>query len=139
MIQKHISQYFEPVRGLLGLHPERVDLAFINSVLKSNGCPEGQIDSVVNGVMTELMVDNIAPVDCSVRTFGRDGNEVQDTRVNPTKAQLTDWLTKKRFAGLETERVEKLIDFLLQKSVLEEINGRLYRKMLPPKGMPVAL
>lgn len=137
---KHISQYFEPVRGFLGTHPEeRVSVAVINRVLKNKGCPDEWIDSVVNGVIAELLVNNIAPMENSVQTFDRDGNEMPDVRISPTRTELIDILTQKQFCDLETDRAERLIDFLIQKSVLKESGGQLYRGVLPPRGLPIQL
>lgn len=54
---KHISHYFAFIENLLGEGSSSIEV--MQKILKENGCPEEQIDPVINGHLCQLIQDNI--------------------------------------------------------------------------------
>ena len=123
----HPSHFFEPVEGFIKMNPGKVQVAVLNGLVRNAGCPEYEIDAVVNGAIADIIQNIIAPKQRIVKVTDVYGNIIPDNRVNPTKDELVDSIIEK-FEGITCQRATQLIDFLLQNGVLtsDSATDKLY-------------
>lgn len=139
MHYKHPSQYFDNVEMFIKAHPDHAPLAMLMAAVRSNGCPEEQIDSVVNGAIAQELNLTITPKEQTV-TVSKDGN-VFDTwkEYNPTYEELINDAVN-RFNDLPVERAKAIVNALLNKQAITVYpDGKIYRTMVLLPHMPLTL
>jgi len=115
----HPSHFFEPIEGFIHANPGAIQLAVLNRLATSHGCPEDLVDQVANGAIADLLQACIAPRVKSVTITDRQGNALPDNRINPTREELAATITR-QFEGYSLERANKLINYLVSKGALVE-------------------
>jgi hypothetical protein len=124
---KHPSQYFDNVEMFIKAHPDHAPLAMLMAAVRNNGCPEEQIDAVVNGAIAQELNMTITPQEQTI-TVSKDGH-VFDARkeYNPTYEGLINDVVN-RFNDLPVERAKAIIDALLIKQAITVYSdGKIYR------------
>lgn len=127
---KHPSQYFDNIEMFIKAHSDHAPLAMLRDAVRSNGCPEDQIDAVVNGAIAQELNLIITPKEQTV-TVSREGH-VFDTRkeYNPTYEELIADVVN-RFNDLPDERAKAIVDALLSKQAITLYHdGKIYRTMV---------
>ena len=120
-------------------HPDHAPLAMLMAVVRSNGCPEEQIDAVVNGAIAQELNLSITPKEQTV-TVSKEGR-LYDTwkEYNPTYEKLIKDVVE-RFNDLPVERAKAIVDALMRKGVLTVYpDGRIYRTMALVPRCPLPL
>lgn len=136
---KHPSQYFDNVEMFIKAHPDHAPLAMLMAAVRSNGCPEEQIDAVVNGAIAQELNLSITPKEQTV-TVSKEGR-LYDTwkEYNPTYEKLIKDVVE-RFNDLPVERAKAIVDALMRKGVLTVYpDGRIYRTMALVPRCPLPL
>ncbi|MBQ1328432.1 MAG: hypothetical protein IIY49_10410 [Eubacterium sp.] len=136
----HPSHFFEPVEGFIRTHPGVCQVAVLNQLALNAGCPTEDVDSIVNGVLSDLLQISIAPQNKNLSVINPIGLQEPDTRINPTIDELVEILIK-QFEGITKERASKLIDFLINKGVFEcdPTSGMLFLKTRLRNRLPISL
>ena len=115
----HPSHFFEPIEGFIHANPGAIQLAVLNRLATSHGCPDNLVDQVVNGAIADLLQACIAPKDKNVVVVDRQGNTIPDNRISPTREELANTISR-QFEGYSSDRAYKLIDYLVSKGALVE-------------------
>lgn len=129
----HPSHYFEIIERFIYLHEEKCPIAVLKKLAIDRGCPNEIADQVINGAIVDYLMNYIAPKDKNI-TIVQHGLEVTNDHKNPTITELMSFMTKDRFTDLSIERAEKLISYLIEKSVLTvDYDGRLFliKRLMP--------
>lgn len=122
------SLYFDAVERFMYTTSHNCSIAVLNNIAENNGCAENLVDQVINGVVVDFVMNLIASSNKSNKFTDAKENEVSDYRINPTYKKLMDILTKEKFSDLSIGRAEKIIGYLVQKTVLTiDDNGTLYK------------
>ena len=115
----HPSHFFEPIEGFIHSHTGVIQVAVLNRLATSHGCPEDLVDQVVNGAIADLIQACIAPMNKSVAITDWQGNTMPDNRISPTREELVNTISK-QFEGYSLDRANKLLNYLFEKGALTE-------------------
>ena len=102
------SHYFSKVEGFLSVNKPPYDLAILNGLVIAAGCPENVVDSIVNGVIAEVIFSNIP-------------KRVQTLSTPAPKAQTVDELTSavtKTF-NVSIERAQSILQKMIKDVAIE--------------------
>lgn len=128
MCNTNIPIFFDAVEQFMYITPCNCSVAVMNKIAKNRGCADILVDQVINGVIVDFVMNIIAPKNKRTKVLNVNGNEVPDTRINPTYCELMDILTKEKFSDLPINRAEKIIGYLVQKAALIiDDKGFLYK------------
>ena len=130
MIKRNYSLYFDNVEQYIALHPDHAPLAMLMAAVRSNGCPEEDIDSVVNGAIAQVINLSVTPPELSV-TISKDGQDYpQMAPYNPTYEELIADVVV-RFDDLGYDRAKGIVDALIRKQALSVYpDEKVYRTMV---------
>lgn len=139
MTRVNYSLYFDNVERFISLHPDHAPLAMLMAAVRNNGCPEEQIDSVVNSAIAQVINLAVAPPEITVTTSKDDQEYPKMETYNPSYEELIND-TISRFDDLGYERARGIVNALIQKGALTVYDdGLIYRtKVLIPR-MPLAI
>ena len=134
------SHYFEPVERFMYTHLDSCPISVLNNMALTAGCPEDQVDSVINGVFSDLIQNIISPRNKTVTITDPSGNDVPNKIFNPTRDELIDGLLK-QFEGLTEERATGLVEYLINRGVLEcePITDKLFMRTYLAKSQQITL
>lgn len=132
----HPSRYFEIVERFIYSHENKCSIAVLKNWAIGKGCPNEFVDQVINGVIVDYLMNDIAPKERNTTIILQEFEDT-DNYKNPTVAELMSFMTKDRFTDLGIERAEKLISYLIEKSALTvDYDGRLFlTKRLMPRQL----
>lgn len=139
MTKVNYSLYFDNVERFISLHPDHAPLAMLMAAVRSNGCPEDQIDIIVNGAIAQVINLTVTPPEISV-TVSKNGQDYPKMEpYNPSYEELINDVVS-RFDDLGNERAKGIVDALIHKGAITvHANGLIYRtKVLIPR-MPLAI
>ena len=136
---KNLSLYFDNIEQFIALHPDHAPLAMLMAAVCSNGCPDEYIDSVVNGVIAQVINLAVTPPETTM-TISKDGqNYPQMEPYNPTYEELIADVVA-RFDDLGYDRAKGIVDALIRKQALSVYqDGKVYRTMVLVPRMPLSL
>lgn len=139
MTQKNPSLYFENTEMFIQRHPDKAPLAELMNAIKSNGCPDKDVDSIVNGAIVQELNRKVTPQNPTVSVY-QNGQKMPTVEpYNPTYEELISD-TASRFEGLESARAKGIVDYLIRKKALTIYpDGKLYRTMALLPRMPIVL
>ena len=129
MIQKNPSLYFENTERFMQEHPSNAPLAELENMVKNNGCPDKDVDSIVNGAIVQELNRKVTPKEPSVSVY-HNGQRVPSIEpYNPSYDELIND-TVSRFEGIDAARAKQNVDYMICKKALTVYpDGRLYRTM----------
>lgn len=136
---KNLSLYFDNVERFIALHPDHAPLAMLMAAVRSNGCPDDDIDSVVNGAIAQVINLAVTPPEITV-AISKDGRDYPKMEpYNPFYEDLiADVVT--RFDDLGYDRAKGIVDALVRKQALSVYqDGKVYRTMVLVPRMPFTL
>lgn len=139
MTQKNPSLYFENSERFMQEHPDKVPLDVLKNIIKRNGCPEQDVDSIVNGAIVQELNRKVTPKEPSVSVY-HNGKRVPSIEpYNPSYEELINDAVS-RFEGLDANRAKQIVDFLISKRALTVYpDGKLYRMTALLPRMSVSL
>lgn len=116
------------------------DIAVLRRIATSRGCSENDAESCINGVIRDIISNNVSPKDCNVSYIDPNGEKVKVPQYNPTQDELMEFITKK-VKGITDDRAQAIIRKMLEKGFLSEVptNQKLYRGTMPLPNLPFNL
>ena len=139
MTPKNPSLYFENTEMFIQMHLDKAPLAVLMNAIKSNGCPDDNVDEIVNGAIAQELNRKVTPQEQIVTVYQNGQKMPPFEPYNPTYEELINE-TVSRFEGLDATRAKGIVDYLIGKKALTVYpDGRLYRTMVLLPRMPLAL
>lgn len=139
MTQKNPSLYFENTERFMQEHPDKAPLAELENMIKNNGCPDQDVDEIVNGAIVQDLNRKVTPREPSVSVYHNGLRVPSIEPYNPSYEELISD-TVSRFEGLDANRAKQIVDFLISKRALTVYpDGKLYRTTALLPRMPAPL
>ncbi len=114
---KHISQYFEFVKNLFG-RPS-TSLGQMRNMLVAQSCPKDKIESVINGVLKDVIQELIP----------KEGISLNELHV---------WLSSK-VPDITASHRDKLLEYMAIKGMISIVDNRVYNLKIFVPNFPIDL
>lgn len=124
------SHYFDDIELFIQSHPDSAPLAVLRKAVRDAGCPEDQIDSVVNGAIVDVIGGLILPKEPKVSVINPDGEECIWDEKTYTYDELLNYL-ENRFPDLGLDRAKAIVDYMIRRGAVEvdSVSRKMYRTM----------
>lgn len=132
------SHYFERIEKYLhsanGIKP----LQALEELVKEDGAPDDEIDSIVNGALKDFIFDCVPAPNDFVHIYGPDGKAIYVKKEEMTFDEWADTICN-TIMGIKRERICSILEYMYDKGMLNKnySNSCLYRGTAPLRRCPL--